>query len=347
MASNRELVTVTGAAGFVGSHLVAELLTAGYRVRGTVRRRDRAEELQHLTALPGATERLELVEADLLVPGSFDAAVSGVDGVFHTASPFFLAVKDPQRDLVDPALAGTLNVLRSCAAAPGIRRVVLTSSIAAVTDEPRSDYVFSEKDWNTTSSLKRNPYYYSKTVAERAAWDFMRDAAPSFDLVAINPFVVLGPQLGPRLSTSNQILADLLAGVYPGILDLDIGIVDVRDVARAHRLALETPGANGRYLCAGDVLPLRRVVEEVRAAAPDPGRLPTRSMESALGTAFVKAAATFQPAGLRSYMRTHLGKRFRYDTTKIQQELGMSFRPAAEVVRETVHYLRPGAGPAS
>jgi dihydroflavonol-4-reductase len=194
-----ELVTVTGAAGFIAAHVVRELLERGYRVRGTVRRLKQPAELAHLTGLPGAAERLTLVEADLMTPGAFDAAVQGATYVLHTASPYTLDVKDPARDLVDPARRGTENVLEAAARAGGVRRVVVTSSMAAITDEPGGDHVLTEADWNVKSSLTRNPYYHSKTVAERAAWTFMDERKPAFDLVVVNPFVVIGPSLSPGL----------------------------------------------------------------------------------------------------------------------------------------------------
>src|SRR5580765_4206043 len=134
-------VCVTGASGFIAAHIVRELLERGYRVRGTVRSLRQPGKYTFLTQLPGAADRLELVEADLLAPGSYDAAVAGCDVVMHTASPYLIDVKDPQRDLVDPAVKGTLNVLTSAKAA-GVGRVVLTSSMSAISDEPVEGKVF-------------------------------------------------------------------------------------------------------------------------------------------------------------------------------------------------------------
>lgn len=121
--------------------------------------------------------------------------------------------------------------MQACVKAGSVKRVVLTSSVAAVFDEPITGHVYTEKDWNETSSLKRNPYFYSKTLAERSAWDFVEKEKPSFELVVVNPGAVIGPSLVPALNTSNQILCDILTGIYPMIMSLSWGFVDVRDVA--------------------------------------------------------------------------------------------------------------------
>lgn len=239
-------VCVTGASGFIAAHIVRELLAKGYSVRGTVR--NSPGNYPYLLGLPGASDRLELVEAELLSDGAYDRAVEGCDYVMHTASPYEINVKNPQTDLVDPAVNGTETVLESCLKSGGVKRVILTSSIAAITDEPESMKVFTEKDWNTMSSLDRNPYQYSKTLAERAAWDFIMRKRPRFDLVSINPTMVAGPSLGPSLNTTNRMIRDIMKGVFPGIMDINWGFVDVRDVAKAHILAMENDTASGRYL---------------------------------------------------------------------------------------------------
>ena len=329
-------VCVTGASGFVASWLVRELLERGLPVRGTARR----APVPHLQSLPGAADRLELVEADLLEPSSFDAAVRGCATVFHTASPYVIQVDDPQRDLVDPAVKGTLAVLEACAKAVDVKRVVLTSSMAAVTDEPDDARVLTEADWNEKSTLRRNPYYLSKTLAERAAWTFMERERPAFDLVAMNPFIIMGPSLGPGLNVSNKIVSDMVNGVYPGILSLTWGIVDVRDVAHAHVRAADLPGAHGRYLLAQEAVSMRTVVGWLREAGFAAGtRLPSRAMDNGVGDLLVRLNSYVRPSGVGSYLRTHIGRTPRYDTSKARLGLGLTMRPTRETVIDTARDL--------
>jgi dihydroflavonol-4-reductase len=273
-------VCVTGASGFIASHIVQQLLAEGYAVRGTVRNPE-SDSCEHLKGLEGAPERLELVAGDLLDPAPWDAAVAGCDAVMHTASPYSLDVDDPQRELVDPALKGTRHVLEACARA-GTERVVVTSSMAAITDEPDSDRVLTEGDWNEKSSVDRNPYYYSKTVAEKEAWRLAEEH--ELDLVVINPFLVIGPDLSPGLNTSNALFVDLLTGTYPGIMRLTWGFVDVRDVAQAHVLAMKSPDAAGRHICAAGTMPMRELVEFLGEKGYGEGRkLPSLGMDCAAG----------------------------------------------------------------
>ena len=331
-------ICVTGVGGFIASWIVKGLLDRGYLVRGSVRKVSKGAP--HLQALAGAQDRLKLCEGDLLKEGSFDAAVTGCDTVIHTASPYILDVKDPQKDLVDPAVKGTLNVLEACAKAPSVKRVVLTSSMAAITDEPENDKVLTGADWNTKSTLERNPYYLSKTLAERAAWDFMETRKPHFDLVAINPFFVIGPSLTKELGTTNQIFADMLKGTYPGIMNLNWGLIDVRDVADSHIRAMEVSGAHGRYICANDAVSMRTVVEWMNEFGYAEGhKLPKLGMDCAIGDYVVKLSSYMQPKGVGAYLRTNIGKTALYDTSKIREELGIKFRPVKESVRETVEDL--------
>lgn len=338
------VVVVTGAAGFVASRVIETLLArpGGYKVRGTVRSLAKRAAYEHLLRLPGAEERLELFEADLLDPKAFHSVVHGADFVLHTASPYTLDVKDPERDLVVPAVEGTKNVLEACAEAPSVKRVVLTSSMAAITDEPESDRVLTEDDWNVSSSLERNPYYYSKTLAERAAWSFVETRKPTWDLVVVNPFLVIGPSLSPGINTSNQVFVDLLGGQYPGIMNLTWGFVDVRDAAEAHVLAMESKKAAGRYICAGETISMRDVVALLAGDAQTNERktkLPKVGLDCGAGDFAVKLASYGQPKGVGQYLRSHVGRVPRYDTSKIRTDLGIVFRPARTSILDTVHDL--------
>ncbi|KZV40830.1 cinnamoyl-CoA reductase 1-like [Dorcoceras hygrometricum] len=249
--SSGKVVCVTGASGYIASWLVKLLLQRGYTVKATVRNISDPKKVAHLKGLEGAEERLQLFEANLTEDGSFDSVVHGCEGVFHTASPALAAATDPQVELIEPAVKGTLNVLKACSKEPSVRRVVVTSSIVAVMFNRRpqgpdavvdetwfSDPVFCEeiKAW----------YCLSKTLAEEAAWKFSQENG--IDLVAINPGYVIGPLLQPTLNSTSEEFVHLIKGkkIYPYYV-----FDDVRDVAQAHVLAFENPSASGRYLLTG------------------------------------------------------------------------------------------------
>ncbi len=326
-------ILVTGATGFVAVHAIEQLLAKGYNVIGTVRDQHDPARNAHLTALPG-TERLKLVQADLLDPDPFSPH-SDVDQILHMASPYVINVKNPQRDLVDPAVMGTLSLLQAAARNPRVTRVVVTSSMVALTDEP-DGRVLTEADWNTKSTLTRNPYYFSKTRAERAAWDFMARENPRFDLVVINPFLVIGPAHSKALSTSSAIFADMLNGKYPVIMDLNWAFVDVRDVAAAHIAALETPTANGRYICTSENYSMRQSIDLIKRLGYPTRKLPKLDLSGPIGTALMKLASYTQRSGTGSHLRSHLGRTPLYDTSKIKADLGITFRSAESSITDTL-----------
>ncbi|XP_051118713.1 phenylacetaldehyde reductase-like [Andrographis paniculata] len=274
----KKTVCVTGASGYIASWIVRFLLHRGYTVKASVRDTKDPKKTEHLLALDGAKERLQLFKANLLEEGSFDALVDGCDGVFHTASPFFMgSTTDPQADFIDPALKGTLNVLGSCAKTPSVKRVVLTSSIAAVfaNGKPRTpEVVVDESWWSTPEFCEQAQQWYmlSKTLAENAAWKFVKEKG--IDMVAINPSMVIGPLLQPTLNTSSDAILKLINGAetYPNMTS---GWVDVRDVANAHILAFENPSANGRYCTVGTVLHYSKLVDILLQLYPN-AKLPER-----------------------------------------------------------------------
>ncbi|XP_076883825.1 phenylacetaldehyde reductase-like [Bidens hawaiensis] len=275
MCREGKAVCVTGASGYVASWLVKLLLDRGYIVHATVRLLCDPSKTEHLLALDGAKERLSLYEANLSVDGSFDSAVNGCVCVFHTASPVILtSVDDPQAQLIYPAVKGTLNVLKSAAKVQSIKKVVLTSSMAAVvfgsTLPVHGDVI--DETWFLDPDIcdKRKMWYsLSKTLAEDAAVNFAKDNG--LDLVVINPGYVIGPILQPTLNhTSDGILRMLKDGkdLFPGAMYL---LVDVRDVAVAHILAFENPGAKGRYCMVGKAAPHLEIMNIVNKLYPSLG----------------------------------------------------------------------------
>jgi len=327
-------VLVTGATGFIGAEIVRQLLEGGYQVRGTTRSLALAAKRGDLASLPGALERLDLVEADLLGEVPFDV-VSGCEYVLHVASPYQLDVADPQRDLVDPAVYGTLRVLRACDTAGTVRRLVLTSSYAAITGPPE-DHVFTEEDWNTEATLEFTSYAYSKTMAERAAWEFMERNSPSFDLVVMNPTGVIGPSIVPRVNQSAEgWFIGMTNGTQPAIVALDYPFVDVRDVARAHILAMENPSASGRYLLAAGNLTPRLIRDLGREVLGGKLRFPRFALDRGIGVALSRTVVIFQPKGTRHFLKTSLGRPHHVDSTKARTELGVEFRDLEQTIRDT------------
>ena len=280
MAAVRPPVLVTGVSGYIATELAAQLLSVGRAVRGTVRSAAKGERTRATLEGGGVdTSRLSLAEADLLDAESWTAACEGVEEVYHVASPFFVALpKDPD-ELIRPAREGTLNVLRAATAA-GVRRVVLTSSVASIvyTDKhPARPY--DEHDWSDETNIDgMSPYSRSKTIAEKAAWDYVRghDGAP--ELVTVCPGVVLGPLRAERFSDSLLSVAKLMRGEVPAIPNIGFEIVDVRDTAELHRLAMDTPAAAGqRYACTAGYAPYVEYARTLRRLFPAyAGKVPKR-----------------------------------------------------------------------
>ncbi|XP_023520271.1 cinnamoyl-CoA reductase 1 [Cucurbita pepo subsp. pepo] len=247
-----ELVCVTGGSGCIGSWLVHLLLLRGYSVHATVQNLKDENETKHLEALEGAEARLRLFQIDLLDYDSIAAAVSGCSGVFHVASPCIVdPVEDPERDLLDPAIKGTINVLTAAKEA-GVQRVVVTSSISSMIPNPNwpENVVINEECWTDIDYCKQKGLWYSvsKTLAEKATWDFAKEKG--LDVVVINPGTVMGPVFPPRINASMQMLLKLLKGCNETFEDVFIGVVHFKDVALAHILVYENKAATGRHFCA-------------------------------------------------------------------------------------------------
>ncbi|XP_023633710.1 tetraketide alpha-pyrone reductase 1 [Capsella rubella] len=264
-------VCVTGASGFLASWLVKRLLLDGYEVIGTVRDPGNEKKLAHLWKLEGAKERLHLVKADLMEDGSFDNAIMGCQGVFHTASPVLKPTSNPEDEILRPAIEGTLNVLRSCRKNQSLKRVVLTSSSSTVRirDDFDPNIPLDESVWTSIELCKRFQVWYalSKTLAEQAAWKFCEEN--SMDLVTVLPSFLVGPSLPPDLcSTASDVLGLLKGETEKFQWHGQMGYVHIDDVARTHILVFEHEAAQGRYICSSDVISLEELVSFLSTRYP-------------------------------------------------------------------------------
>jgi nucleoside-diphosphate-sugar epimerase len=280
---SNELVLVTGGSGFIGAHCILQLLDAGYRVRTTVRSLKREADVSAMLKVGGADpgDRLSFVAADLTSDTGWTDAVAGCDFVLHVASPLPPSVPKDENDLIVPAREGALRVLRAARDAR-VKRVVLTSSFAAIGygHKPQSA-PFNETDWTDLNGGDLTAYTKSKMLAERAAWDFITREGGSLELSAVNPVGVFGPVLGPDYSASILLIQRLMDGALPGCPKLDFGIVDVRDVASLHLLAMTHPAAKGeRFLAvAGDFMWMREMAKILKDRMGESAkRVPTREL---------------------------------------------------------------------
>jgi dihydroflavonol-4-reductase len=246
-------VLVTGGNGYLGTQLVAALLREGREVRATVRSTDREAGLREAVRRGDADDAgLEVVAADLMADDGWKAAVAGCEEVHHVATPFPAVQPEDPDELIVPAREGTLRVLRAARDA-GARRVVLTSSFAAIGYTPKPGGEFTEDDWTDPDTPGLPPYPKSKAIAERAAWDFMRGEGGGTELTVVNPTFILGPTLVSELRSSVQIVKAMLDGTLTTVRRQWFGLADVRDVADLHIRAMAAPGAAGqRFLCLAD-----------------------------------------------------------------------------------------------
>ena len=264
-----DLVAVTGASGFIALHCIRQLLEHGFAVRGTLRDLSKERQVREwLAPLPDGAE-LSFVEADLTHDEGWPDVVSGVRYLMHVASPVPKAPPKDEEDIIEPAREGTLRALRAATVA-GVRRVVLTSSAAAVMSgyDWTDERVFDEDDWSDLSG-GMGAYERSKTLAERAAWDFVAQLAPeeAFELVCLNPVYVLGPSLSGIENASNEIVGKLLRRDMPGVPRLHFGLVDVRDVAAAHVSALTSEQAAGeRFLLSAEPMWMKEIASTLDEA---------------------------------------------------------------------------------
>lgn len=335
-------ILVTGATGYVASWIVKRLLEEGATVHAAVRDPDDAAKVGHLVRLaedsPGT---LRMFKADLLDKGSYAAAMEGCAIVFHTASPFKLDVKDVMSDLVNPARQGTENVLATANKVASVKRVVLTSSCAAIYGDSADiqqapGQILTEAVWNTSSSLQHVPYSYSKTVAEQVAWKIAQ-AQSRWRLVVINPSLVFGPALNPfGSSESFNLMRQLGDGrMKMGMPDIGLGVVDVRDVAEAHLRAAFLPDAEGRHIVSATNTSLRGIASALLPEYEDypvPSRILPKCMVWLLAPLADKSTT-------RKFVSRNVGYAWRADNSKSVRALQMSYRPLSVTVQEMFQQL--------
>ena len=337
-------VLVTGATGYVAGWLVKRLLDEGLTVHAAVRNPDDKQKIAHLDELAAKSNgQIVYFSSDLLKEGSYAEAMKECELVYHTASPFITNVKDPQKELIDPAVKGTINVLEQANKTASVKRVVVTSSCAAIYTDAidcrnAPNGTLTEDVWNTTSSLEYQPYSYSKTLAEKKAWE-INQAQNHWDLITINPSLVLGPALNitPVNSESFRILKQFGDGTMKfGAPKLGLGIVDVREVAEAHYQAGFNPIAHGRYITSGyntNTLELAlTLLPEYGTKYPLPKKVLPKWMVLIIGPILSKSVS-------RKFIRNNVNIVMKADNSKIKKELGISFRPIRETMNDSFQYL--------
>lgn len=336
-------VLVTGATGYVAGVLIKALLERGHTVHAAVRKPDDAAKLRHLNALAAQSSgKIVYFKADLLSEGSYAEAMQGCELVYHTASPFTLKIQDAQKDLIDPAVKGTRNVLQSACQTPSVKRVVLTSSCAAIYGDnidvaAAPGGILTEAQWNTTSTLTHNPYSLSKTLAEKEAWR-IAEGQNQWDLVTINPSLVIGPGINPdATSESFNLIRQMGDGTMKaGAPRLGMGVVDVREVALAHVQAGFTPTAKGRYIVSGHNTDFFAMAQTLQAQFGKDYPLPTRALPKWL----VWLVGPIADKSLsRSMVSRNVGVPWRADNRKSQTELGVKYRPLAESMNDFFQQL--------
>ena len=338
MVGTMSTVLVTGGSGFIGSHIVLQLLAAGHTVRTTVRDLRREPEARGLLKQGGSEpgERVSFYAADLLRDEGWQKAAMGCEFVLHVASPFPAKVPKHEDELIVPARDGALRVLRAARDA-GVKRVVLTSSFAAVGyGHAEQAEPFDETSWTDVKGEGLTAYVKSKTLAERAAWDWVAREGRGMELAAVNPVGVFGPVLGADYATSILIVQKMMDGAMPGCPRLWFGGVDVRDVADLHLRAMTDPAAKGeRFLAvAGEFVSLVEIgamLKKRQGAAAR--RVPTRELPDWL----VRIAALLDPAVKQ--VLPELGKRKNATSAKAERVLGWKPRSVEEAVAATAESL--------
>lgn len=323
-------VLVTGASGFIAKHIVKDLLEAGHFVRASVRSDKRQAELEAL--FPNETN-LEFVRLDLTADEGWTEALTGVDVLMHTASPFPGEQPDDPQELIRPAVDGTMRALKAAQAA-GVERVILTSSVAAIhKDSSASPSAnLDESNWTDPNASNVTPYEASKTLAEKAAWDFVAEH-PEMKLTTVNPGGVLGPALDTNYGTSLELLERVLDGTDPMVPNVTFGFVDVRDVAKIHVAAMERSESIGeRYIAVAGMMAMPKAAKLLADEFPD-RKIATRVAPNWL----IKLMARFMP--LLRTVADSLGRTSTVDGSKAAKQFGFDYIPADQATLDAARFI--------
>ena len=337
----KQTILVTGGTGYIGSWVVKGLLEHGHTVRLTVRNKSKIEKYQFLQDIANSSGgELEVWEADLMKAGSFDAAAKGCDAIAHIASPFTLSIKDAQKDLVDPAVKGTENVLEAANKSGTVKKIVLTSSVAAIHGDNidmknQNLKEFNESHFNTTSSLTHQPYSFSKVEAEKKAWAIAKNQS-DWELVVMNPSFVMGPSLTTTSqSESLKIMTDILSGKYKtGAPELYFGYVDVRDVAKAHIIGLENQ-AEGRHILAERTTDMLSFINIIKGHYGNAYKLPKSfAPKWLLGLIGGLFGVT------RKFVKNNVGHPIALNNSKSKTALKLDYIPLEQTVKDMIEQMK-------
>jgi nucleoside-diphosphate-sugar epimerase len=332
-------VLVTGGSGFIGSHAIVQLLAAGHTVRTTVRSLQREADVRALLREGGVTDRgdrLSFFEADLMSDAGWATAAKGCEYVLHVASPFPANVPKDENELIVPAREGALRVLKAARDADA-KRVVMTSSFAAIGyGHEQQAAPFTEKDWTDVNGADASPYVKSKTLAERAAWEFIGREGRRLELAVVNPVAVFGPVLSKDYATSILIVQKMMDGELPGCPRLKFGVVDVRDVVDLHLKAMTDPAAKGERFIAvsGDFVWMVEMAKSLKSRmGATAGRVATRELPD-----FLVKLATLKDAAVKQII-PELGVEKNATSEKAMRVLGWSPRSREDALVATAESL--------
>ena len=325
-------VLVTGATGYIAGVLIKELLEVGLTVHATVRDASKKDHFQYLQEVADKSlGKIKFFSADLLKQGSFKEAMQGCSVVFHTASPFVVTGKDvdPQTELVDPAVMGTENVLNEATNTLTVKRVVVTSSCAAIFGDATDTKLtksgaLTEENWNRKSSLDYGPYSYSKVLAEQKAW-VIAGTQTQWTLNTIHPSFVMGPGLKYHESAESYKTFSMIAGggMKSGAPGLAVGVVDVRDVAHAHVVAGFKKEATGRHILSGTNTNIFQVAQTL---LPKYKEYPIPTMKAPFFLIYL-VGPYMLPGMTRSAIRNNFDVEIKFDNSKSKKDLGIEYRP--------------------